>query len=927
MKAKRIRSIILTILPIVIGLSIVVNFLLPETELGKVIRHYKKEQNEEKLAAARFLIDNMEGRYSYNGEAYGLTRAAYSHLSLVSESERNETIKNGLDTLQYVSELTVEFDKDSIKADFLIKHIDFAYDVWKKAPWNKDVNFNNFCEYILPYKYNTEGISEFIEPYNKIYSQMLECIYFEGGNRYNAVNQDHEASSLIKKKDNSSDALIRLLPDKNKLVFNNIENGKEGTKTLFIQYTNVKHWSKMKILINDKDTLYASLKPLNSLQDFPKRPLKIPVQLKQGLNSIEIAACEDTIAIDYIEIVPFEKYYGDDVNYKIVDGANYIISNAANNKCLEIENGSSLNDALLYYNDYKGEKYQHFNIQNVDYGFFKLSPCHIEGKQKCLDVAWLSKSNNAIIHMWDFQKQSNQLWTIIPVGHEKYKIMNKLCGKCLEISSKNNQVVQNDYMGSESQHWIFKRADNNIYFDKNFHTTQNSALEATRRIAKELDFDWKYLESNLPELPALDILNTKIGNCVVEAQFQLSILRSLGIPAVIDFYPPGANVTVIHEFNSIIDKDNHAIHCQVGVIPGTGNIEMPASKVFRKNFSINKNSLALKKGRNERIPSLFRDTHLLDVTAEYCATTDVDVDLFKTDGANYKHVYLCVFNNNNWLPVCWDRISNNKCTFKDMGLGVLYLPAFYTNEGNITASGYPFIINNDSTIKKIVVSKDTIQTLILKRKYPWNIGGWFDGRMNEGKFQGANKADFSDAVTLYTFKGNTKPIFYNLPVQCSKKFTYARFCGANGTNSTLSELMFLNENGIEIQGNPIGTPGSYMDAGNTIDKAFDKNILTFYEGVKPDSTWVGLKFGKPEVVKTIRFIPRNDGNCVEIGDNYELEYWNNKEWESLGNQVAKTDSLVYSNCPKNALYILHNHTKGKEERTFTIGKNGEQIWW
>jgi hypothetical protein len=261
-----------------------------------------------------------------------------------------------------------------------------------------------------------------------------------------------------------------------------------------------------------------------------------------------------------------------------------------------------------------------------------------------------------------------------------------------------------------------------------------------------------------------------------------------------------------------------------------------------------------------------------------------------------------------------------------MGLGVLYLPAYYTNTEIIKGAGYPFIIKNDSTVEKIIVNKDTVQTLVLKRKYPWK-GGGLDGRMNEGKFQGANKPDFSDAVTLYTFKGNTEPIFYNLPVNCNKKFTYARYCGANGTNSTLSELMFLNEKGTEIQGEPIGTPGSYMDAGNTIEKAFDKDILTFYDGAKPDSTWIGLKFNKPEIVKTIRFIPRNDGNCVEIGDDYELEYWNNSEWKSLGKQTAETDSLVYHNCPKNALYILHNHSKGKGERIFIIDKKGKQIWW
>ena len=34
----------------------------------------------------------------------------------------------------------------------------------------------------------------------------------------------------------------------------------------------------------------------------------------------------------------------------------------------------------------------------------------------------------------------------------------------------------------------------------------------------------------------------------------------------------------------------------------------------------------------------------------------------------------------------------------------------------------------------------------------------------------------------------------------------------------------------------------------------------------------------------------------------------------------------YDNVPGNALLLLRNHTKGKEERIFTY-ENDEQIWW
>lgn len=923
MKFKKNIVLILSVLFIAITVIIICNLLYTKNELDKVIKHYKKEKNEEKLAAARFLIDNMDGTYSYFGELYEEYREIYNSLGKVPKSERDEKLNVALNSLSKGRDFEAKLDSEYITAEFLIKHIDFSYKVWKSSKWNHDVNFENFCEYILPYKHSHEGLSDYMETCNKIYSSFLESISFNGGIRHSATEQDHNSDAVISTR-NGKGNLIKLTPNGRTLKFNKIESKTKGEKTLLVQYSNIKHWNSLQIIINNSDTVNAKLKPQNTLSHTPNLPLKIPVQLNRGNNTIELLAKQDTCAIEYIDIVPFEKYYCDDKNYEIIDGANYIILNAASNKCLDFENENVNTRKLRCSNRYQGKVTQHFNIQNVDYGFFNFNPCDLTDKLNSIEIADASDPENKSIICNEYSLLSKQLWAIIPVGDGQYKILNKMNGECLEVSPGNNLVIRSEYANSKSQHWVFKRVDNQINFDSTYHVSQNSALEATRRIAEELDFDWQNISLELPEMPALDILQTKIGNCHGESQFQLYILRSLGIPAVLDFFPLGAASTVGHEFNSIIDKDGHAIYCQVNMTPGTGNLESPMSKVYRLNFSINPSSLAVTKEKNERIPALFEDSHLVDVTSEYLPTTNVDIDLFKSNDESYKHAYLCI-NNNKWMPISWSNISDNKCSFEDIGLDMLYVPALYTKAGKIRGAGYPFIIDEEGRVKKIIVNHDTMQTLILKRKFLWG-GGWSDNRMNEGQFQGANNSDFSDAVTLYTFKGNTEPVFYNLAVNSNKKYMYVRYCGADGTNSTLSELMFLDQNGREISGTPIGTPGSFMDAGNTFEKAFDKDILTFYEGAKPNGTWIGMEFEKPEIIETIRFIPRNDGNCIEIGDHYELEYWDNQEWKSLGQQTAKSDSLVFGNCPKDAIYILHNHSKGKEERVFTY-ENGKQIFW
>lgn len=88
---------------------------------------------------------------------------------------------------------------------------------------------------------------------------------------------------------------------------------------------------------------------------------------------------------------------------------------------------------------------------------------------------------------------------------------------------------------------------------------------------------------------------------------------------------------------------------------------------------------------------------------------------------------------------------------------------------------------------------------------------------------------------------------------------------------------------------------------------------------------MGVKFNSPQQIDSIVFCPRTDDNDIKPGDIYELFYWDN-EWISLGTQIADNYKLDYSNVPSNALLLLCNLSRGKEERPFTY-ENGQQIWW
>ena len=131
---------------------------------------------------------------------------------------------------------------------------------------------------------------------------------------------------------------------------------------------------------------------------------------------------------------------------------------------------------------------------------------------------------------------------------------------------------------------------------------------------------------------------------------------------------------------------------------------------------------------------------------------------------------------------------------------------------------------------------------------------------------------------------------------------------------------------INNLGRPIGNypGGDGLGDGN---RAFDDDVLTAVSFTRPGEAWVGLDFGKPVAVDKIRYSPRSDGNMIEPGDVYELTYWSDGAWQSLGTKKATTVSLDWNGVPANGVYVLLNRTKGDSVRIFLIDENGKQEWW
>lgn len=126
------------------------------SELEAVLNHYKTvDNNPDKLRAAEFLIENMPAHYSYAGnkiyEYYDFAAGVLADTTLTPEQQR--------DSLLFITDLmyldlpnhTVP-DAQVITAEYLIRNIDRTYALWTTCDWARQATFDEYLEWILPYK-------------------------------------------------------------------------------------------------------------------------------------------------------------------------------------------------------------------------------------------------------------------------------------------------------------------------------------------------------------------------------------------------------------------------------------------------------------------------------------------------------------------------------------------------------------------------------------------------------------------------------------------------------------------------------------------------------------------------------------------------------------------------------------------------------
>ena len=897
------------------------------TELQTVLKHFEDDPNPLKYKAAKFLIENMPSQFQIEGNTVNIIDSIYARASNVNLNVRTKYFEDSMKGIASNS-FYATYDISTIKAEYLIKVIDNACDAWSSSTWHDDFDESIFFEYVLPYRLLHEPKTDWHAAINEEYPLLSQNLVMSRRGLQFEAEHDNTIACVTKKYIGASGGKAEMMLPKNSSISFIINTERHTQKRLIMKYASIAQNLSTTIRINGVKAGNIHLAPTRNRESFTEKWFNFPISLKKGKNIITISSSTDTLCIDYIQLGALEKFSHDDI--RDFSANYYNIVNAKSQLFITYDTVYAAQTKAVCLKKYSNDSTQLLRIDYAGYPLWRIGYYKNDSIDMCLQIGFGSQntlSPKMPVTSAKYIKRPFDQWRFIPMRGNRYKIMNKHTGLFLDFQkdtiSGEDILIQNKYTGKESQVWELHKQGKNPYAD--LHYKVHSAMsEAMRVFDLTHQFEYYIYSSPFGTNPNL-LFKTKSGKCADETSYTIYLCRQLGIPAAYDFTPHWGNRSSSHSWSVLINEQGKSIPFYMGNFPGDTAHNFKSyikPKVFRYRYSLNK-QIASDMKYELNIPQLFQNPHFTDVTSEYCTTSDIErpiPDKIK----NNKVAYICVFDNRNWVPVYYGNIHNGKVIFKSMGRCIAYMAATYEN-GEIVPFGNPFILNKNGELKELSANTNKTITMKLLRKYPFmGAQDYFNSRMDGGLFLGSNNKDFSDSTILHKHKGITNGNWYNIPVTCNKEFKYLRYIGERGSFCNINELEFYDSEGKKIEGTIIGTDGEPWARKENV---FDGNILTGFSAKSPDGNWVGLELKKAMRISKIRYIGRNDGNCIETGDEYELCYWNSKGfWDDLGKKKATDNVLLFHKIPANGLYILKDLTKGKEERIFTY-EEGKQIWW
>lgn len=444
----------------------------------------------------------------------------------------------------------------------------------------------------------------------------------------------------------------------------------------------------------------------------------------------------------------------------------------------------------------------------------------------------------------------------------------------------------------------------------------------------EMDRSYTGYPAGKPSFKPSYLVNILGGTCDDYMALFTYAARTYGIPVATDFTPQWGNHSQGHSWCAVIQGDStyHYMVSEPLFLAREKPFTWKLVKAYRRTVTPQHSSLAFQT-KASNLPPAFRDPRMVDVSRAYMDVAKLHLEGLWQDGRS-SYVFLTCFNDEDWTAVAGAKRHGGKAVFENVGFPAVFLPQYY-RDGSFTPALWPVKVDSSRRIIELIPDTEKLGKVTLTRKFLDVRAKKFAGFMKGGRFELSTEPDFSRPYIIEV-PDSVGFNFQTAEIPTGNKYRYVRYLPPKGGTGDIAEIEVYSKGADDkLAGRVIGTYRS-KDKFHPMENVFDGQTLTYATCGKKqeESPWVGIDLGQLVEVEKICYLPRNDDNFIREGEDYELFYWNGGGWTSLGRKEGSraTQELVFDNVPSNALLLLHDHTKGKEERIFTY-ENGGQMWW
>lgn len=397
-------------------------------EMEKVLSHFKKDSDPLKYKAAKFLIENMPYRYSFEGSGMERYDSTYLAMSEVPQQKRDSVFCAIFGTIDFSDKKGIPVIQ-TMNASSLIKIIDKACETWRKISWQNEYSEELFLEYVLPFQIFNEQLSEWLETVDQEFPYLVSNIVRSKRGPTIQAEDNEGISSPIVMTESASGGKMRLLSDCSSKVSFKMSSPIPSRKFITLRYTSSDKDAQVRVTLNNKHIGNLKLEPTHTTKIFRNSRNSIEIEIPTGTSILNIEGLKGKVGLDYIMISSIE----DVNNIPDVDFSKtyWRIKNKSNGQYLTFDTSEILKKTELL-PAIKTKDNAKLRLDYQGYKCWSISETEDKANKLCLEAQYCSTDDNSFVGQYSFINGNHQKWIFIPLEDSCFRIMGKDSGLSLE---------------------------------------------------------------------------------------------------------------------------------------------------------------------------------------------------------------------------------------------------------------------------------------------------------------------------------------------------------------------------------------------------------------------------------------------------------------------------------------------------------------